>query len=90
MHESWKTAGFGDIYPEFMKHIGAKVRIWLSKFNSDIIDRNKFSRYFKKTKLLAILKLGKPINEVQNYQSITLFSVFISSLNVLSIIVTRT
>jgi len=73
--KSGKAAGFDDMYPEFLKHSGPKVRIWLSKFYSDIIGSNKLPRYFKKTKILAILKPGKPSNEVQSYRPIALLSV---------------
>jgi len=58
-----------------MKHSGPKVRIWLSKFYSDIVGSNKLLRYFKKTKILAILKPSKPSNEVQSYRPIALLSV---------------
>jgi len=73
--KSGKAAGFDEIYPEFLKHGEPKVRLWLSKFYSNIIDNNKLPRYFKKTKILAIFKPGKPSNEVQSYRSIALLSI---------------
>lgn len=73
--KSGKAAGFDEIYPEFMKHSGPNVRLWLSKFYSDIIDNNKLPRYFKKTKIVAILKPRKPSNEVQSYRPISLLSI---------------
>jgi len=70
-----KAAGFDEIYPEFMKHSDPKIRLRLSKFYSNIISSNKIPKNFKRTKILAILKPGKPSNEVHSYRPIFLLSV---------------
>jgi len=33
-----KAAGFDGVYPEFIKHSGPRVREWLVRFYSDILD----------------------------------------------------
>jgi hypothetical protein len=70
-----KAAGFDEIHPEFLKHCGLKTRQWLAAFFTEMLCSGKFPKQFKKTKVLAILKLGKPDNDVKSYWPISLLSV---------------
>jgi hypothetical protein len=58
-----KAAGFDGIYPEFIKHLGPIGLNWLRSFFNDIVSTGKIPNEFKKAKVIAILKPGKPANE---------------------------
>lgn len=70
-----KAAGFDAIYPEFLTHSGPKVRKWLSLFFSDLLRRNIVPPIFKKAKIIALLKPGKPRERPESYRPISLLSV---------------
>jgi len=70
-----KATGLDEIYPEFIKKSSPKTRQWLAKFYTDILKIGKLSKQFKKTKILAILKPGKPNKDVKSYRHISLLSV---------------
>ncbi|VVC27437.1 Hypothetical protein CINCED_3A008591 [Cinara cedri] len=57
-----KAAGFDEVHPEFLKHCGLKTRQWLAVFFTNMLCSGKFPKQFK-TKVLAILKPGKPDND---------------------------
>lgn len=70
-----KAAGFDCIYPEFLVHSGPNVRAWLARFMTNVIQTNTLPAYFKKTKVIAILKPGKPAELPDSYRPIALQSV---------------
>jgi len=70
-----KAAGFDEVYPEFLKNCGPKTRQWLETFFTNILRSGRFPKQFKKTKILAILKPGKPDNDIKRYRPISLLSV---------------
>jgi hypothetical protein len=70
-----KAAGFDGIYPEFIKHLGPIDLNWLKSFFNDILSTGKIPPEFKKAKVIAILKSGKPANETSSYRPICLLSV---------------
>jgi hypothetical protein len=57
-----KAAGFDDIYPEFINHLGPIGLNWLRSFFNDILSTGKIPPEFKKAKVIAIVKPGKPVN----------------------------
>jgi hypothetical protein len=63
-----KAAGFDGIYPEFIKHLGPIGLNWLRSFFNDILSTGKIPAEFKKAKVIAILKPGKPANEASSYR----------------------
>ncbi|KAF0767603.1 Uncharacterized protein FWK35_00011819, partial [Aphis craccivora] len=67
-----KAAGLDEIYPEFIKYSGPKTIKWLSLFFSDVLHTGKLPKLFKQTKILAVLKPGKPKNDVSSYRPISL------------------
>ncbi|VVC39079.1 Reverse transcriptase domain, partial [Cinara cedri] len=69
-----KAAGFDGIYSEFFKHSGHKTQAWLAAFCSDILDTATLPKLFKKTKIIAILKPGKPATDPTHYRPISLLS----------------
>jgi hypothetical protein len=70
-----KAAGFDGIYPEFIKHLGPIGLNWLRSFFNDILSTGKIPAEFKKAKVIAVLKPGKPANEASSYRPISLLSV---------------
>lgn len=69
-----KAAGTDGIYPEFIKHFGTKTKQWIAKLFTTIIESGHLPRAFKKSKVIAILKPGKPDHLPENYRPITLLS----------------
>jgi len=70
-----KSAGFDEVYPEFLKNCGPKTRQWLATFFTNILRSGRFPKQFKKTKILAISKSGKPDNDIKSFRPISLLSV---------------
>jgi hypothetical protein len=70
-----KAAGFDGIYPEFIKHAGRIGLGWRRSFFNDILSTGKIPPEFKKAKVIAILKSGKPANEASSFRPISLLSV---------------
>jgi len=70
-----KAAGLDNIYPEFIKHTGPRARAWLMKFFNNILTNTKIPTIFKKSKIIAICKPGKPTNAADSYRPIALLSV---------------
>lgn len=70
-----KAAGFDKVYPELLTHTGPKARKWLTQFYSDILHTGKLPKAFKNTKIIAILKPGKPADLTDSYRPIALLSV---------------
>lgn len=66
-----KAAGLDEIYQEIIKSIGPKFQKWLPKFYSDVLKTGKLPKQSKKTKILAILKPGKPNKDVKSYHLIS-------------------
>jgi hypothetical protein len=63
-----KAAGFDGIYPEFIKHVGRIGLGWRRSFFNDILSTGKIPPEFKKAKVIAILKSGKPANESPSFR----------------------
>ncbi|VVC38694.1 Hypothetical protein CINCED_3A023755 [Cinara cedri] len=69
-----EAVGLDEVYPEFIKHFGPKTIVWFSHFFSDVLYTEKLPILFKHTKILAVLKPGKPKNDVNSYRPISLLS----------------
>lgn len=69
-----KAAGFDNIYPEFLKHMGKNTKRWLCVLFSNILDSGNLPKAFKETKIIAILKPGKAADRPENYRPIALLS----------------
>ena len=70
-----KAAGFDGVYPEFLINCGKRVRTWLADFFTDIMLENRLPYLFKKAKIIAVLKPGKPSDLPESYRPIALLSV---------------
>lgn len=63
------------IYPEFLTFCGPRTRLWLARFFTNVMMWNTFPHYFKQTKIIALLKPGKPDDNPASYRPIALLSV---------------
>lgn len=70
-----KASGFDAIYPEFLTFSAERTRLWLARFFSNVLQTNTMPSSFKKTKIIALLKLGKPNNVPESYRPKSLLSV---------------
>lgn len=55
-----KASSFDAIYPEFQTYSGPRTSLWLARFFSNVLTSNKLPSAFKKTKIITLLKPGKP------------------------------
>lgn len=69
-----KAPGTDGIPPEFLIHCGKFAKTWLSKFYTDILKTGNLPNIFKQTKIIAILKPGKPTDNPASYRPIALLS----------------
>lgn len=67
-----KASGFDSIYPEFLIYSGPRARLWLARFFSNVLTSNSLPPAFKRTKIIALLKPGKPEDLPENYRPIAL------------------
>jgi Reverse transcriptase (RNA-dependent DNA polymerase)/Endonuclease/Exonuclease/phosphatase family len=70
-----KAAGPDGIHPEFLKACGKNVKRWLCKFFSEILSTGIIPKEFRKSKVLAILKPGKPADRADSYRPIALLNI---------------
>lgn len=70
-----KAAGFDGIYPEMLKNTGFETQSWLADLYSDILITSKIPNILKKSKIIALLKPGKPSMEASSYRPVSLLSV---------------
>lgn len=73
-----KAAGSDGIFPEFIKNLGPKGKIWLTILSTVIVSISELPKLWNEIKV--ILKLGKAANNARSYRSIsllpTVFKVF--------------
>ena len=59
---------------EFLKNLGLKARIWLSKFFSRIMATHSLPKIWRKAKVIAVENPGKDPSLAANYRPISLLS----------------
>ncbi len=69
------AAGYDNILPEFLKHLGPKAKAWLASFYTWITREKKMPRAWHQAKVIAIPKPGKDLNLAASYRPISLLSV---------------
>jgi len=69
------VAGYDNILPEFLKHLGPKAKSWLVTFSTRTVQEKKMSRAWRQAKVIAIPKPNKDQNVVASYRPISLLSV---------------
>lgn len=70
-----KAAGLDGMYPEFIKHLGKRARIWLLKFCNKIFKSANLPPLLMRANIVAILKHGKDPELPESYRPIALLSV---------------
>lgn len=70
-----KAAGLDGIYPEFIKHLGKRARIWLLKFCNIMFKTSNLPPLILRANIVAILKHGKDPVLPESYRPIALLSV---------------
>ena len=69
------AAGYDNILPEFLKHLGPKAKSWLASFCTRVIREKRMPRIWRQAKVIAIPKPGKDPNLAASYRPISLLSV---------------
>ena len=69
-----KAAGLNGLYPEFLKHLGKRARIWILKFMNQIFKTARLPPLMMKTIIIAILKHRKNPELPESYRPIALLS----------------
>lgn len=67
-----KVSGIDGIFPEFLKNCGPHVIFWLTRFLDEILTNGYISPNFKKSKTIAVVKQGKPVDDAASYRPIAL------------------
>ncbi|XP_064425048.1 PC-esterase domain-containing protein 1A [Latimeria chalumnae] len=65
-------AGVDSVLPDFLKNLGPRGRDWLAALFTKIISSCKLPKIWRKSKVIAILKPGKPTNNPKGYRPIAL------------------
>lgn len=69
-----KAPGFDGIHPEFLKYCGPFTIKWLAKFFTNILQTGIVPAKLKSSKIIALLKPGKPEENPKSYRPIALLS----------------
>ena len=72
--KSGTAAGYDNILPEFLMHLGPKAKTWLVTFYTRIIQGKRIPRAWRQAKVIAIPKPGKDPNNAASYRPISLLS----------------
>ena len=67
-----KAAGLDDMLYEQIKHFGEATLRWLLQMMNSILKTHKFSKLWRKSKVIAILKPGKDSTLPKSYRPISL------------------
>jgi len=69
------AAGYDNIFPEFLTHLGPVARRWLSSFFSRVVLEGRTPNAWRQAKVIAVSKPGKDPHEAASYRPISLLSV---------------
>jgi len=67
-----KAAGLDNIFVKQICHFGPKAKLWILVLCNEIINRKNIPKIWRKTKIIALLKLGKDKEDPKNYHPISL------------------
>uniref|UniRef100_H3AE19 Reverse transcriptase domain-containing protein n=1 Tax=Latimeria chalumnae TaxID=7897 RepID=H3AE19_LATCH len=69
------AAGYDNILPELLKHLGNRALKWLAQFFTRVAREGKLPRFWRISKVIALPKPGKDPHSTANYRQISLLSV---------------
>lgn len=72
MCKSGKAPGLDDILVEQIKHFGPVTMGWLLRFYNNCLSRRHIPKIWRRTRIIAILKPGKPASDAKNFRPISL------------------
>ena len=67
-----KAAGPDEIFPDMLKNIGPAAIQWLQAFYDDVVSTAKIPKIWRSANVIAIRKLGKPLDDPTSYRPISL------------------
>ena len=70
-----KAPGPDQICPELILHAGPIIKSWLRKFLSSCLCQLRIPKVWKRSLVLAIPKLNKPMNDAKSYRPISLLCI---------------
>jgi len=70
-----KAAGSDGILPEFIKNLGYRGRLWITKLVTTVSNKGTLPKLWREAKVVAILKPNKSGDVVNNFRPISLLSV---------------
>jgi hypothetical protein len=72
--KSKKAAGFDDVYPEFIKNSGQRLKKWIVALFNEIVTSDKIPKLFKHAKFITNLKPGNNSSDPSQFRPISLLS----------------
>ena len=75
MIKNGKAAGIDGIYPDMITHLGPIATQWLATVMTEIQESGTIPNEWKHSKVIAILKPGKPVDVPSSYRPISLLCV---------------
>ena len=73
--KSGKSPGLDNIHPEFLLNQGVKATEWLRLFCSQCLHSRRFPKIWRLSKVIAIHKPNKPLDDPKGYRPIALLCV---------------
>ena len=73
--KSGKSPGLDNIHPEFLLNQGVKATEWLRLFCSQCLHSCRFPKIWRRSKVIAIHKPNKPLDDPKGYRPIALLCV---------------
>jgi len=70
--KSGTAAGYDNILPELLKHMGPRAKLWLTSFFSQVVYEKRIPQTWRQAKIIAIPKPGKNHSVAANYRPISL------------------
>ena len=67
-----KAAGLDDMLCQQIQHLGRKATVWLKEVMNNILVSKTFSKLWRKSKVIVILKQGKDSTLPKSYRPISL------------------
>ena len=74
------AAGYDNLFPEFLLHLGPGSKRWFTQFLSRVLLESSLPRFWRQAKVIALLKPGKDPTLPASYRPIALLNVSLKTL----------